>query len=60
MVDMDILEEELWWYFDLRKFGGVLYVGFGLGFERMVFFIMGMINICDVIFFFRVLKMVEF
>ncbi|MCB0633982.1 MAG: asparagine--tRNA ligase, partial [Lewinella sp.] len=31
--DMGIEEEELWWYLDLRRFGGAPHAGFGLGFE---------------------------
>jgi len=46
---MDIDEEELWWYLELRKFGGAPHAGFGLGFERMVQFITGIGNIRDVI-----------
>ena len=46
---MDIDEEELWWYLELRKFGGAPHAGFGLGFERMVQFITGIQNIRDVI-----------
>jgi len=60
MADMDIPEEELWWYLDLRKFGGAPHAGFGLGFERMVLFITGMTNIRDVIPFPRTPKTAEF
>lgn len=49
MADMDIPEEELYWYLDLRKFGTAVHSGFGLGFERMVQFVTGMGNIRDVI-----------
>lgn len=49
MHEMGIEEEELWWYLELRKFGGCPHAGFGLGFERMVQFITGMGNIRDVI-----------
>ena len=51
MEEVDIPVEELWWYLDLRKFGGAPHAGFGLGFERMVQFITGMSNIRDVIAF---------
>ena len=51
MAEMDIPEEELSWYLDLRKFGGAPHAGFGLGFERMVQFVTGMGNIRDVIAF---------
>ena len=49
MQEMDIPEEELFWYLELRKFGGCPHSGFGLGFERIVQFITGMTNIRDVI-----------
>ncbi len=46
---MEIDEEELWWYLDLRKYGTAVHSGFGLGFERLVQFTTGMANIRDVI-----------
>ena len=49
MKAMDIPEEELYWYLDLRKFGTCVHSGFGLGFERLVQFVTGMGNIRDVI-----------
>ncbi len=49
MKVMDISEEELYWYLDLRKFGTCVHSGFGLGFERLVQFVSGMGNIRDVI-----------
>ena len=49
MRAMDISEEELDWYLDLRKFGTCVHSGFGLGFERLVQFVTGMGNIRDVI-----------
>jgi asparaginyl-tRNA synthetase len=49
MADLDIDQEELYWYLDLRKFGTAVHSGFGLGFERMVQFATGMGNIRDVI-----------
>lgn len=58
--DMGIHEEELWWYLQLRKFGGCPHAGFGLGFERIVQFITGMGNIRDVIPFPRAPKTAEF
>jgi asparaginyl-tRNA synthetase len=60
MEAMDIAEEELWWYLELRKFGGAPHAGFGLGFERMVQFITGMGNIRDVIAFPRTPGNAEF
>ena len=49
MAALDISEEELWWYLDLRAFGTAVHSGFGLGFERLVMFATGMNNIRDVI-----------
>ena len=60
MKEMDIPEEELWWYLELRKFGGAPHAGFGLGFERIVLFITGMTNIRDVIPFPRTPGSAEF
>ena len=60
MRQMNIPEEELWWYLDTRRFGTVPHAGFGLGFERMVQFITGMTNIRDVIAFPRTPKSAEF
>lgn len=60
MKDMNVPEDELWWYLDTRKFGTVPHAGFGLGFERMVQFVTGMGNIRDVIPFPRTPKSAEF
>lgn len=60
MKAMDIPEHELYWYLDLRKFGGAPHAGFGLGFERMILFITGMNNIRDVIAFPRTPGSAEF
>lgn len=49
MEEMQIDQEELGWYLDLRRFGSVVHSGFGLGFERLVMFTTGMNNIRDVI-----------
>ncbi|MEM0991702.1 MAG: asparagine--tRNA ligase [Bacteroidota bacterium] len=60
MEKMGVPPEELWWYLELRKFGGAPHAGFGLGFERMVQFITGMGNIRDVIPFPRTPGNAEF
>ncbi|MBD2576274.1 asparagine--tRNA ligase [Oscillatoria sp. FACHB-1406] len=60
MAEMDIPQEELWWYLDLRRYGTVPHAGFGLGFERLVQFMTGMNNIRDVIPFPRVPLSAEF
>lgn len=51
MAEMDIPEEELYWYLDTRRYGTCPHAGFGLGFERLVQFVTGMSNIRDVIAF---------
>ncbi|MEM1216485.1 MAG: amino acid--tRNA ligase-related protein, partial [Bacteroidota bacterium] len=60
MDEMGVPQEELWWYLDLRKFGGAPHAGFGLGFERIVQFITGITNIRDVIPFPRAPRTAEF
>ena len=60
MAALNIPEEELWWYLDLRKFGTAVHSGFGLGFERLVRFTTGMGNIRDVIPFPRTPQNAEF
>ncbi len=60
MAALDIDEEELWWYLDLRKYGSAVHSGFGLGFERLVMFATGMTNIRDVIPFPRTPQNAEF
>jgi len=60
MKEMDIPENEMWWYLDTRKFGTVPHSGYGLGFERFVQFVTGMSNIRDVIPFPRTPKNAEF
>lgn len=60
MQEMQVDEEELWWYLDTRKFGSVPHAGFGLGLERLVLFVTGMTNIRDVIPFPRTPNNAEF
>jgi asparaginyl-tRNA synthetase len=60
MAAIDIPEEDLWWYLDLRKYGTAIHSGFGLGFERLVMFATGMGNIRDVIPFPRTPQNAEF
>ena len=58
--DMGMTEEDYWWYLELRKYGGVVHSGFGLGFERIIMYITGMSNIRDVLPFPRTPKTCEF
>jgi asparaginyl-tRNA synthetase len=60
MKELNISEEELWWFLDTRRFGSAPHAGFGLGFERLVLFVSGMTNIRDVIAFPRFPKNAEF
>lgn len=49
MKDLNISEEGLEWYLNLRKYGGCIHSGFGMGFERLLMYITGVSNIRDVI-----------
>ncbi|EPZ59213.1 asparagine--tRNA ligase [[Clostridium] sordellii ATCC 9714] len=58
--EMNLNEEDYWWYLELRKFGTATHSGFGLGFERIIMYMTGMANIRDVIPFPRTPKNAEF
>lgn len=58
--ELEIPEDELWWFIEARKFGTVPHSGYGLGFERLLLFVSGMNNIRDVIPFPRYPKNAEF
>ncbi|MCP1223323.1 asparagine--tRNA ligase [Sebaldella sp. S0638] len=58
--DMNLNEKDYWWYMELRKYGSVPHSGFGLGFERAIMYVTGMLNIRDVIPFPRGPKSLEF
>ena len=49
MAELDLKEEDYWWYLNLRKYGGTKHAGYGLGFERIIMYITGVSNIRDVI-----------
>ena len=42
-------KEGLYWYTNLRRYGGCYHSGFGLGFERLLIYLTGVENIRDVI-----------
>lgn len=44
-MDKSVLD----WYINLRKFGGCVHSGFGMGFERLLIYLTGVDNIRDVI-----------
>ncbi|MDA3932198.1 MAG: asparagine--tRNA ligase [Tenericutes bacterium] len=60
MKEMNVHDEDLWWYKELRKYGGNKHSGYGLGLERMIMYVTGVDNIRDVIPFPRTPKNCEF
>jgi asparaginyl-tRNA synthetase len=60
MDEMGVTKDDMWWYLELRKYGGVKHSGYGLGFERLIMYLTGMSNIRDVIPFPRTPKNAEF
>ena len=49
MKEMNVNEEAVDWYVNLRKYGGCYHSGFGMGFERLIIYLTGVENIRDVI-----------
>ena len=49
MDELGMDKSTLDWYINLRKFGGCVHSGFGIGFERILIYLTGMDNIRDVI-----------
>ncbi len=47
--EMNIDRSTIEWYINLRKFGGCVHSGFGMGFERLLIYLTGVENIRDVI-----------
>lgn len=60
IAELGMDKTDLWWYLELRKYGGVKHAGFGLGFERLVMYVTGVSNIRDVVPFPRTVKSCEF
>ena len=44
MAELGLKEEDYWWYLELRKYGETKHAGFGLGFERLLMYITGMVD----------------
>ena len=49
MDELKMSKEGLDWYLNLRKYGGCVHSGFGMGFERLLIYLTGVDNIRDVI-----------
>ena len=49
MQELGMETEGMDWYLNLRKFGGCVHSGFGMGFERLLIYLTGVENIRDVI-----------
>ncbi len=60
MKEMNMSSEGLEWYLNLRKYGGCVHSGFGMGFERLLIYLTGVENIRDVIPYARTPKSCEF
>ena len=60
MDEMNVPKEDMQWYINLRKYGGVKHSGFGLGFERLIMYVTGVENIRDVLPYPRTPKNCEY
>ena len=60
MEELNMNPDEMKWYLDLRRFGGCVHSGFGMGFERLLIYLTGVENIRDVIPFPRTPGSCEF
>ena len=60
MKELNLPEEDYWWYLDLRRYGTAVHSGFGLGFERLIMYLTGISNIRDVLPFPRTTGSAEF
>ncbi len=60
MKEMDLPEEQYWWYVDSPRFGSAPHSGFGLGFERLLMLVTGVSNIRDVMPFPRTPNNLDF
>lgn len=60
MLELGMRPEDYAWYLDLRRYGTVPHAGFGMGFERFIQYVTGMVNIRDVIPYPRAVGQVEF
>lgn len=49
MNECNVKSDDISWYLNLRKYGGTIHSGFGMGFERLIMYLTGVENIRDVI-----------
>ncbi len=49
MKQMGVPSDDMKWYLNLRRYGGCIHSGFGMGFERLLIYLTGVENIRDVI-----------
>ncbi len=60
MKELNVSEDGLEWYLNLRRYGGCVHSGFGMGFERLLIYLTGVDNIRDVIPYPRTPKNCDF
>lgn len=60
MEKMNVPQDDLWWYIENNRYGGVPHSGYGMGFERMIMYLTGIENIRDVLPYPRTPKNLEF
>ena len=60
MAECGLNAEDYEFYTDLRRYGGCVHSGFGLGFERLIMYLTGVANIRDVIPFPRTVGNLEY
>ena len=60
MKEMKMETSSMEWYLNLRKYGGCIHSGFGMGFERLLIYLTGVDNIRDVIPYPRTPKNCEY
>lgn len=49
MEELGMEKDSMYWYLNLRRYGGCVHSGFGMGFERLIMYLTGVDNIRDVI-----------
>ena len=60
MKEMGVPTDGMEWYMNLRRYGGCVHSGFGMGFERLIMYLTGVDNIRDVIPYPRTPKNCEY